>query len=345
MFQLEDYLNLYTMPPFRPEEQDQIHKDLTYLICYLNNEQVVYENEYAAWKDSAVHVFTYALQQKKDAFLMDAGLRSHRSVGTFYRHAPNLTTLTAYIKEMLALPAKYHTLHTYEDLYVFLQHWQKLGDAMRQMQRHARPGIRPIQEAKGTVPKKQLAIGQGIGTCPHCLGVYCTRTLNGKPVMVQHGYRLNENGDRADECPGSLKDAPIEISLKGLFDQIHHFEEKEEKFQEKRRSIEKATTLIHQKRVWDPHHGRFDTEEITLTPKDGIMWKTIQSHYLQAVDRKIWNNQELIHRYKELIVTQFDSVYDLTAHLERAEERKLYESRKTAYEKELAHTPNASPAE
>ena len=147
MFQLEDYLNLYTMPPLRPEEQDQLHKDFTYLFCYLNNEQVVYESEYATWKDSALHVFTYALQQQKDAFLMDAGLRSHRSVWTFYRHASNLTTLTASLKELLALPAKYHMLHTYEDLYDFLQHWQKLGDAMRRMQRHARPGIRPIQEA------------------------------------------------------------------------------------------------------------------------------------------------------------------------------------------------------
>jgi|GEM_PF-6085409 len=161
-------------------------------------------------------------------------------------------------------------------------------------------------------------------------------SMDGKPVMVSHGYRLNENGDRTEECPGSLQDAPIELSLKGLFDQIHHFEEKEEQLQEKRRSIENATTLIHRKRVWDPHHGRFDSEEITLTPKDGITWKTIQSHYLQAVDRKIWNNQELIHRYQELIVNQFDSVYDLTVHPERMEERKLYEPRKIAYTKELA---------
>jgi len=136
MFQLEDYLNLYTMPPLRPEEQDQLHKDFTYLFCYLNNEQVVYESEYATWKDSALHVFTYALQQQKDAFLMDAGLRSHRSVWTFYRHASNLTTLTASLKELLALPAKYHMLHTYEDLYG----WQaRHGFAWLSSQREWRP--------------------------------------------------------------------------------------------------------------------------------------------------------------------------------------------------------------
>ena len=47
-------------------------------------------------------------------------------------------------------------------------------------------------------------------------------------------------------------------------------------------------------------------------------------------------SQELIHRYQELIVNQFDSVYDLTVHPERMEERKLYEPRKIAYTKELA---------